>query len=208
MPNVSSHTDAVAFPKLTAADMAQLKAMATACSFKNGETVFRGGDPEVDLFVVESGEVAILNPADGDVIVSHGPGQFSGDIDLLTRRPVLVTGVARGQTQLLRISGARLREVLNKLPHFAEVMLAAIQERRRLLAEIGVFGLKVVGPGKCRDTTLVREFLYKNFFPFVWYDSASSKGQQLMASWGSPQKSPVIEFTDGKRLTNPGLREL
>jgi thioredoxin reductase (NADPH) len=94
------------------------------------------------------------------------------------------------------------------LPHFGEIILAAIQERRRLLAEIGVLGLKVVGPGKCRDTTLVREFLYKNFVPFVWYDSASSKGQQLMAAWGSPPKSPIIEFTDGRRLTNPGLREL
>jgi thioredoxin reductase (NADPH) len=167
MAKVLSLTDTVAFPKLTAADMGLLKPLATACSFENGETIFRAGDADIDLFVVESGEVAILNPADGNIIVTHGPGQFSGDIDLLTRRPVLVTGVARGQTQLLRISGARLREVLNKLPHFAEIMLLAIQERRRLLAEMGVFALKVVGPGKCRDTMLVREFLYKNFVPFV-----------------------------------------
>jgi thioredoxin reductase (NADPH) len=208
MVNVSSLTDAVAFPKLTAADLAQLKPLATPCSFENGETVFRAGDPEVDLFVVESGEVAILNPADGDLIVTHGPGQFSGDIDLLTRRPVLVTGVARGQAKLLRISGGRIREVLNKLPHFAEIMLLAIQERRRLLAEMNMFGLKVVGPGKCRDTMLVREFLYKNFVPFVWFDSASAKGQQMMAAWGSPQKSPVIEFMNGHRLINPGLREI
>src|SRR5215831_7109659 len=208
MAHISAPANAIAFPKLTAADMALLKPLATACSFKDGETIFRAGDADVDLFVVESGEVAVLNPADGEVIVSHGPGQFSGDIDLLTRRPVIVTGVARGQTQLLRISGERLREVLNKLPHFAEVMLGAIQERRRLLAEAGLFGLRVVGPGKCRDTTLVREFLYKNFVPFVWYDSASAKGQQLMAAWGSPQKSPVIEFTDGRRLINPGLREI
>src|SRR5215471_7512390 len=200
MANISAPANATAFPKLTAADMALLKPLATACSFKEGETIYRAGDADVDLFVVESGEVAILNTEDGDVIASFGPGQFSGDIDLLTRRPILVTGIARGQTQLLRISGGRLREVLNKLPHFAELLLVAIQERRRLLAEIGVFGLKVVGPGKCRDTTLVREFLYKNFFPFVWYDAASSKGQQLMLSWGSPQKWPIIEFTDGRRL--------
>src|SRR5262249_12396869 len=105
---------------------------------KDGETIFRAGDADVDLFVVESGEVAVLNPADGDVIVTYAPGQFSGDIDLLTRRPVLCTGVARGQAHLLRITGTRLREVLNKLPHFAEIMLAAIQERRRLLAEAGI----------------------------------------------------------------------
>src|SRR5215471_18782720 len=208
MANISAPANATAFPKLTAADMALLKPLATACSFKDGETIYRAGDADVDLFVVDSGEVAILNPADGEVIVSYGPGQFSGDIDLLTRRPVIVTGVARGQTQLLRVSGARLREVLNRLPHFAEVMLVAIQERRRLLAETGVFGLKVVGPGKCRDTMLVREFLFKNFVPFNWFDSASEKGQRLITEWGSPGRSPVIKFSDGRQLINPTLREL
>src|SRR6187549_1265599 len=99
-------TDAIAFPSLTATDLALLQPMATACSFQDGETVFRAGDPEVDMFVVESGAVEILNPADeGRHVVTHGPGQFTGDIDLLTRRPVIVTGVARGETQLLRVPG-------------------------------------------------------------------------------------------------------
>ena len=209
MTNISPPIDAVAFPKLTPGDIALLKRIAIPCSFKDGETIFRAGDAEVDLFVVESGEIEILNPADGNrLIVAHGPGQFSGDIDLLTRRPILVTGVARGQTDCLRVPGAHLREVLNKLPHVAETMLIAIQERRRLLSEIGNLGLKVVGPLKCRFTTLVREFLFKNFVPFVWYDSASDKGQQLMAAWELPQRFPVIELTDGKRIINPGLREL
>ena len=147
MATTTAPDDIIAFPKLTASDIAQLKPMATACSFRDGETIFRAGDAEVDLFVVESGGIAILNPSDANqLIVIHGPGQFSGDIDLLTRRPVLVTGVAHGQTQLLRIPGDRLREVLNKLPHFAETMLVAIQERRRLLSETGLVGLKVVGP--------------------------------------------------------------
>jgi len=68
--------------------------------------------------------------------------------------------------------------------------------------------LKVVGPAVCKDTTLVREFLYKNFMPFTWYDTASDQGGKLMASWGSPAKSPVIEFSNGRRLINPNLREL
>src|SRR5205807_2259611 len=51
-------------------------------------------------------------------------------------------------------------------------------------------------------------FLFKNFVPFTWYDSASDDGQKLMNGWGSPKKSPVIEFGDGRLLFNPGLREL
>ena len=151
----------------------------------------------------------ILNPAqDNRSVITHGPGQFSGDIDLLTRRPPLLTAVARGRTHLTRISGVRIREVLNKVPHLGEILLAAALERRRLLLETGAVGLKVVGPGKCRDTMLVREFLFKNFVPFIWYDSVSEEGQRLLTSWGMPTRSPVIEFGNGRRLINPTLREL
>jgi len=145
-------SDAIAFPRLTVNDLASLKPMGASCSFEDGETIFRVGDAELDLFVVESGAIEILNPSDGNrSVVTHGPGQFAGDIDLLTRRPPIVTAVAHGRTHLLRIPGARLREVLNKLPHLVEMMLIAVQERRRLLTETGAVGMKVVGPGKCRD---------------------------------------------------------
>ncbi|MGO9836888.1 MAG: cyclic nucleotide-binding domain-containing protein [Polyangiaceae bacterium] len=59
------------------------------------------------MYVVESGRIEIQNPTDGHgVIVVHDPGQFSGDIDLLTGRPVIVTAVARGQTRLLCVPGS------------------------------------------------------------------------------------------------------
>src|SRR6187200_1040274 len=202
-------SEGVAFPHLTPRDLDQLRPFGTPCSYEDGQVVFSSGGDAVDLFIVESGAMEILNPAqDNRSVVTHGPGQFSGDIDLLTRRPPLVTGVARGRTQLMRIEGVRIREVLNKVPHFGEILLGAAVERRRLLLETGAVGLKVVGPGKCRDTMLVREFLFKNFVPFIWYDSVSEEGQRLMTSWGSPTHSPVIEFGNGRRLINPSLREV
>jgi thioredoxin reductase (NADPH) len=199
----------IAFPYLDRADIAALRPLAELCSFEDGQIIFKAGDADLDLFVVESGGMEIINPSDDNRhIVTHGPGQFAGDIDLLTRRPVNVTAIARGSTRLLRVSGSRLREMLSKIPHLGEIMLIAAQERRRLLTETGVLGLKVVGPGKCRDTMLVREFLFKNFVPYTWYDSNSSQGQKLMAGWGSPRKSPVIGFSDGRTMINPGLRDL
>lgn len=205
----TNEIDPVAFPELDESDLAAIRPLAIPCSFEDGESVFRAGDADLDLFVVESGAIEILNAADENRhIVTHGPRQFAGDIDLLTRRPVIVNGVARGRTRLLRVPGARLREMLNRVPQVSEKLLIAAQERRRLLTATGVLGLKVVGPGKCRDTMLVREFLHKNFVPFTWYDSASERGQRLIQQWGSPRKSPVIEVGGGRVLTNPGLREL
>jgi thioredoxin reductase (NADPH) len=201
--------NAIAFPRLDANDLAALRPLATSCSFEDGQTIFRVGDADLDLFVVESGAIEILNPSDENRhVVTHTVGQFSGDIDLLTRRPVNVTGIARGQTRLMRVPSSRLRELLTKVPMLSEKLLIAIQERRRLLSSGGVLGLRVVGPGKCRDTMVIREFLFKNFVPFTWYDSVSDQGKKLLANWGSPKKTPAIECGNGDLLFNPGLREL
>src|SRR5829696_9690730 len=68
-------TDA-AFPKLDDAEMRALRPHAAVCDFADGEIVFRVGDAELDLFVVESGALDILNPTnDNSLIVTHEPGQ-------------------------------------------------------------------------------------------------------------------------------------
>lgn len=209
MSNDTVTSNPTAFPRLDAHDLAVLKPLSETASFSDGQIVFRAGDVDLDLFVVVTGGIKILNPSDENRhIVTHGPGQFAGDIDLLTHRPIIVTGVACGQTQLLRIKTFRIHEILSKVPNLAEKLLIAIQERRRLLLATGVVGLKVVGPGKCRDTMLVREFLFKNFVPFTWYDSETDRGQKLLNSWGSPKIMPVIECSNGQLLINPNLREL
>jgi thioredoxin reductase (NADPH) len=204
-----TETDNKAFLRLDASDLAAIKPLAISCSFADGQTVFQAGDADLDLFVVESGAIEILNPSnENQHVVTYGPGEFAGDIDLLTRRPVSVTCIARGRTTLMRVPGPRLRETMNKIPHIGEKMLIAVQERRRLAVGAGVLGLKVVGPEKCRDTMRIREFLFKNFVPFVWHDSASEQGKMLFAKGGSPQKSPVVELAGGRLLINPSLREL
>jgi thioredoxin reductase (NADPH) len=209
MFNANLTSNPIAFPRLEAHDLTILKPLSDIVSYSDGQIIFQAGDVDLDLFVVETGGIKIVNPSDENrLIITHGPGQFSGDIDLLTHRPVIVTGVACGQTQLLRIRANRLHEILSKVPNLAEMLLIAIQERRRLLLATGVVGLKIVGPGKCRDTMRVREFLFKNFVPFTWYDSTSDQGQKLLNSWDSPIKLPVIECSDGRLLMNPELREL
>ncbi len=198
-----------AFPRLTTAEIAMLTPLATVRDYADGETIFRAGQADLDLCVVESGLVDILNPTDGNrLVVTHQPGDFAGDIDLLTGRPVIVTAVARGPSRILRVPGSHLRSLLNRVPSFGEKLMIAFTSRRGLLSRLGVIGLRVVGPGKCRDTNTVREFLYKNFVPFTWFDTESEEGRSLFVAMGSPRKTPAIDCGDGKILLNPSLREL
>jgi thioredoxin reductase (NADPH) len=199
----------VAFPRLTDAELALVKTLATPCDCADGETIFRVGQPDIDLYIVESGGIEIRNPADDDnPIVTHGPGQFSGDIDMLTGRPVIVTGVAQGATRVWRVPNSQLRPLLSRVPSLGEKLIVAFTRRRELLSQFGKLGLRVVGPGYCRDTNIVREFLYKNFVPFTWFDTETEKGRHELEKLGSPRKMPVIKCGDGRILLNPSLQEL
>jgi thioredoxin reductase (NADPH) len=179
------------------------------CEYADGAVIFRAGKPDIDLYIVESGLMEIRDPTHSDRLIAvHEPGQFSGDIDILTGRPVIVTAVARGPTHLLCIPHAQLRPLLNRVPTLGEKLILAFTRRRELLAQEGVFGLCVVGPGRCHTTSTVREFLYKNFVPIKWLDPDTEDGRRKLAALGSPRTLPVIDCGNGRVLVNPTLQEL
>jgi thioredoxin reductase (NADPH) len=205
----TSTLDKEAFPTLDEEEMQALRRIARPMDCADGDILFKAGDAEIDLFVVESGEVDILNPSDGNsLIVTHEAGTFAGDIDMLTRRRVIVTAKVRGAARVLRVPAEKIREVLNRIPRLGEKLLTAFVARRKALAGAGVTGLKVVGPGRCKDTASVREFLYKNFVPFTWFDTQTPEGQRQFEAVGSPRKTPAIAFSDGRIMLNPTLQGL
>jgi thioredoxin reductase (NADPH) len=204
-----AQTEETAFPRLTSAELALVKLLAKPCEYADGDVVFRAGQPDIDLYVVESGRMEIRNPTDGDRLIAvHEPGHFSGDIDILTGRPVIVTAVAKGPTRLLCVPNGQLRSLLNRVPSLGEKLIIAFTRRRELLAQMGGLGLRVFGPGRCRTTSTVREFLYKNFVPFTWFDTETEAGRREFATLDAPGKAPVIECGNGQILANPSLQQL
>lgn len=198
-----------AFPELTLSEIELLRTLGESVEFGDGAVIFRAGDAELDLFVVEAGAIEIRNPADHDSIVTtHVPGEFAGDIDLLTGRPVIVVGIARGATRLLRVPHSRLRAVLNIVPSFGEKLIVAVEARRAALARTGKLGLLVVGPRHCKNTNLLREFLYKNFVPFTWVDSDTTEGASVPAVHEPGCPTPVVTLGAGRVLKNPSLHQL
>ena len=198
-----------AFPQLSSAEIAILKDLAKQEEYTDGATVFPVGQSDIDLYVVESGQIEIRNPCDGDrLLVTHEAGQFTGDIDVLTGRPVVVTAKAKGRSRVLRVPNNQLRALLNRAPTLAEKLFVAFMQRRELLSRMDGVGLRVVGPAHCRATNTVREFLYKNFVPYTWRDPESEEGKRILKTSGSPRKMPVIEYGEDEPLIAPTLQEL
>lgn len=197
-----------AFPHLNEEEIDLLSPLAICEEYTDGTYVFKAGDEGADLIVVKSGLLDIVNPADDNkLVVTHEPGHFSGDIDLLTRRPIIVSGIARGKTQILRVRNEKLSELLIKIPRLSEKLIVAFQARRELFVQKHKLGIRVIGPGRCKITTLVREFLHRNFVPFSWFDNQTEEGKRIYLSLGSPPKLPVVDC-HGEILTQPTLHEL
>ena len=201
--------DPSAFPTLTTAELNLLRPLAESLVYEDDAIVFRAGTAELDLFVIENGAIEIRNPSDNDaVVVTHRTGGFAGDIDLLTGRPVIVSARARGATRLLRVPHKLIRALLNRVPSFGEKLIVAFRRRRELLSQLDKLGITVVGAGHCKDTNLVREFLYKNFVPFRWLNSELEAGREALVSHAPDCPKPVVDCGGGKILFNPTLREL
>ncbi len=200
----------VAFPRLSNEEMDVIRANGTCRRYRDGEVVVEAGDHNVDFYVVESGSLQIINPADNDREVTvHHPHEFTGDIDLLTRRPSILSAIARGETMLVRVPGNQFRELLGKLPRLAEKLIVAFQIRRQLLQQAGVAGVKIVGKARCPATTILREFLHRNFLPFAWTDSDTPEGLSELERLGKRDGDlPVVECRDGTVLANPTLGQL
>lgn len=179
-------------------------------TFADGDAAFNAGDADIDLFVVQEGRLDIYNGniEDKHIIAWHNPHSFVGDIDLLTRRPVIVSAIANSPTTVIRVPGEKLRTLLSTTPKLGEKMLVAFQARRELLSQGGVAGLRVIGHGHCRDTTLLREFLYKNFMPFAWIDCDSDDGIAMLAKQPKDTRLPLVLGGQRLRLERPTLHEL
>src|SRR5579872_5667203 len=94
----------IAFPTLDETQIGQLARCTDAAPklYSDGQTLFRAGDRNMNFFIVKSGEVEIVDYSGDEpkTLTSHGPGQFTGDISLVTGLPAVVGAVARGDCEV------------------------------------------------------------------------------------------------------------
>ena len=76
----------VAFPTLSAKDLAALTARGQPREVGAGDVLFAEGDREFSFFVVLEGSIEIVEHSRGapHTVTVHRPGQFTGDVDVLS----------------------------------------------------------------------------------------------------------------------------
>lgn len=204
--------DPIAFPKLDDEQVSALAKFATLKSFAQGGTLFAAGELDFKFFVVKSGQVAIVDRSAGkdEIVTIHELGEFTGDVDMLTGRAVLVSAVAHTPCEVSQIEAADLRRILNEMPRLSDILLRAFLMRRQLFEESGAAGVRVVGSRYSRDTHHIREFLAKNKVPFTWMDLENDpQVDTLLAQFQiRPDDTPVVICGDATILRNPSNAEV
>jgi thioredoxin reductase (NADPH) len=157
------------FPRLTDEQRARISAFARERRFADGELLWEQGDDERPLYVVLEGKITILSGAD-DFVTAHEPGQFSGDVDLLSGRPAVVRGRATGDTRVLELPASRLRSLVQTDPELSEIFLRAFIFRRMLLQAEHTGSIVLIGSRHSAGTLLLEEFLTRNAQPFTYLD--------------------------------------
>lgn len=113
------------FRELPSEEVVQLAERVEQVEFSADQAVFNKGDAGEELFVVVRGRVEIKR--DGMTVATMGTAEFFGELALLDHQPRSADAIAAEDTQLLRLRGADLEELMARRP-------AATREIVRVLA--------------------------------------------------------------------------
>ena len=107
-------------------------------SLQNGDFVFRQGDPGDSLFIVIEGGVEISQGADLEkhVLATLPPGEFFGEMSLITDQPRTADATAVNQTLLLPVQKKDFLDRIRLEPELALYILQGLIIRLRAMLSV------------------------------------------------------------------------
>jgi thioredoxin reductase (NADPH) len=160
------------FPRLTDDQIERLRSFGVCGHAGAGDVIFDQGDAAHGVFVVISGSIEIASVADGreSVLAILERGAFTGEVNQLSGRRSLVRCRAHEHSDLLEISRASLRHVMQTDVVLGEILLKAFVLRRVYLIANSVGDAVLIGSSNSSDTLRLKNFLARNGHPHTYLD--------------------------------------
>src|SRR5215471_21390461 len=188
-------SDPVAYPCLNAAEIAEVTLFGEQCRFAGNDPLFSAGEYPFNSYVILSGNVRAVDISTGErvVFVRYGAGYFTGDIDLFTHRPSIVSVEAETSVEAIRLTPKQLRNLFIRKTQLGEKFWKSYQRRRELLLKSKFRGLSVYGRKDDKATLETVELLYRNSVPHEWLDTSILENQvKLQQIREDVQSYPVV----------------
>jgi thioredoxin reductase (NADPH) len=200
----------VAFPRLDEAQMATMIAAGRAEKVDAGTDLFSPGDLDYELILLQSGCVEILDDADTPderVLVTYGPRQFAGELNLITAEPALLTARSTAPSEVVFIDREALRTVVSRDSRLGDLIMNALVARRAVLIE-EQSGARLIGSGGDPATRELREFLTRNRVPHRFIDLDRDDGAARSPDGRSLEAGELPMLVSGQKvLTAPTILE-
>jgi CRP/FNR family cyclic AMP-dependent transcriptional regulator len=122
------------FAELSPVELKQIATIAGEHLFASGEVFARQGDLGDEMFIVVSGEVEVrMRREDGEqvVITRRKPGEFVGEMSILSDQPRMASLAAVGEVRALCVEKLLFETMLRERPEVSLALIRALVERLR-----------------------------------------------------------------------------
>ena len=140
----------------------------------------------------------------------HGPGQFTGEVNMLTGRRSLVRAQVSEPGEVCELDRERLLAIVQTDSEISEVLMRAFILRRVELIAQGFGDAILIGSTHCSGTLRVKEFLTRNVHPYTYIDlDRDTDVQALLDRFQvSAADVPVLVCRGEIVLRNPTNQEI
>jgi thioredoxin reductase (NADPH) len=194
--------DAVASPKLSASELADVASFGSERPVAVGELLFEAGEASYDLFVILEGEVEILRSDGTDEVnvFGFGPANFVGELNLLTGQRRFLSARVTRAGRVLVIAQEEFRRLMRVRPALAEKMFSAFVARREILRSgQGAEAIRIIGSRYSPEAMSLRAFAEHSRLAHTWIDVEDAEDiDALLAGLDAqPQDIPVVVTPNG-----------
>ena len=199
------------YPVLTPAQLARVTAHGRPRHVEPGEVLVQAGESAARLFVVTAGRIDVVRPTPTEeVVVSFGPGMFTGEVTILSGRRGLAQIRAGVAGDVIEVGRDDLLALIQTDGELSELFMRAFILRRVELIARGVSDVVVLGSAHCQGTLRIREFLTRNGHPHTLLDLDREAGvQELLDHFHvSAADVPVVITCGQVVLRNPTNQQI
>jgi thioredoxin reductase (NADPH) len=141
-------------------------------AIQRGEVLVEQGDSAVPFFVVVSGEIEIVRPlgAAETLITVHRPGQFTGEVNMLSGRRALFRMRITKPGEVIELDRQQMLALVQTDAELGEIVMRAFLLRRVELVAAGMGDTVLVGSTHSAGTLRIKEFLMRNGYPYSYID--------------------------------------
>ncbi len=200
------------FPSLSQAQIDRISAVGHLRNVKAGEVLIEPGDQNNSFFVVVAGAVEVVRPLGGheEPITVHGPGGFTGEVNMLSARRTLVRSRVVADGSVIVVDRDRFRALVHRDSELSEIFMRAFILRRVALIARGRSDLVLIGSRHSAPTLRLKEFLTRNGQPYTYQDVETDPGIEAMLErfHVGVKEVPVVVCEGGNLLRNPSIESL